>query len=43
MNSFIKGLITFALKNRLMIFLMTLLVIAAGIRSFLMFIVELPS
>ncbi len=40
MNSFIKGLITFALKNKLMIFLMTLLIIAAGIRSFLMTPIE---
>ncbi len=40
MNSFIKGIITFALKNRLMIFLMTLLVIIAGVRSFLMTPIE---
>lgn len=35
MNNFIKGIITFSLKNKLMIFLSTLLVIAWGIQSFL--------
>jgi len=35
MNQFIKGIITFSLKNKLMVFLGTLLIISWGIRSFL--------
>jgi len=35
MNQFIKGIITFSLKNRLMVFLGTLLIIAWGVQSFL--------
>jgi len=35
MNQFIKGTISFSLKNKLMVFLGTLLVIAWGIQSFL--------
>ena len=35
MNSFIKGIISFSLKNRLMVFLGTLLVIVWGVTSFL--------
>jgi cobalt-zinc-cadmium resistance protein CzcA len=40
MNSFIKGIITFALKNKLMVFLLTLVVIITGVRSFLMTPIE---
>src|SRR5260221_11609835 len=35
MNNFIKGIISFSLRNKVMIFLFTLIVIIAGIRSFL--------
>src|ERR1041385_4435594 len=35
MNTFIKGIISFSLKNRLMVFLGTLLIISWGIQSFL--------
>ncbi len=35
MNSFIKGIISFSLKNRLMVFLGTLVIIAWGTQSFL--------
>jgi cobalt-zinc-cadmium resistance protein CzcA len=35
MNNFIKGIISFSLKNKLMIFLFTLIIIIAGVRSFL--------
>lgn len=35
MNSFIKGIISFSLRNRVMVFLGTLLIIAWGIQSFL--------
>src|SRR5260221_7925694 len=35
MNNFIKGIISFSLKNRLMVFLGTLLIISWGVQSFL--------
>jgi cobalt-zinc-cadmium resistance protein CzcA len=35
MNQFIKGIISFSLKNKLMVFLGTIFVIAWGVRSFL--------
>ncbi|MBS1681348.1 MAG: efflux RND transporter permease subunit [Bacteroidetes bacterium] len=35
MNKFIRGIISFSLKNRLMVFLATLLVVSWGIQSFL--------
>jgi len=35
MNNFIKGIISFSLRNNVMIFLFTLIVIIAGVRSFL--------
>jgi cobalt-zinc-cadmium resistance protein CzcA len=35
MNNFIKGIISFSLRNTVMIFLFTLIVIIAGVRSFL--------
>ncbi len=35
MNNFIKGIISFSLRNAIMIFLFTLIVIIAGVRSFL--------
>ncbi|MGC4022099.1 MAG: CusA/CzcA family heavy metal efflux RND transporter [Cyclobacteriaceae bacterium] len=35
MNKFIKGIISFSLKNRLMVFLGTLLIISWGVQSFL--------
>src|SRR6478609_4684822 len=35
MNQFIKGIISFSLKNRLMVFLGTLLIISWGVQSFL--------
>src|SRR6185295_18328307 len=35
MNNFIKGIISFSLRNTVMIFLFTLIVIIAGVRSFM--------
>jgi cobalt-zinc-cadmium resistance protein CzcA len=35
MNKFIKGIISFSLRNKLMVFLGTLLIVAWGVRSFL--------
>ena len=35
MNNFIKGIISFSLRNTVMIFLFTLIIVIAGVRSFL--------
>src|SRR6478736_9728379 len=35
MNNFIKGIISFSLRNTVMIFLFTLIIIIGGVRSFL--------
>ena len=35
MNKFIKAIITFSLKNKLLVFLGTILIVALGVRSFL--------
>ncbi|QOI98757.1 MAG: efflux RND transporter permease subunit [Flammeovirgaceae bacterium] len=40
MNNFIKGIIGFSLKNKALVFLGTVVVIAAGIRSFLLTPIE---
>ncbi|MBS1543134.1 MAG: efflux RND transporter permease subunit, partial [Bacteroidetes bacterium] len=40
MNRFIKSIITFSLKNRLLVFIGTVVIIGAGIRSFLLTPIE---